>query len=153
MRGAKTSPGESKLPLLVMERILVVINAEVSAFQNDSTGTKKKKKNHCSGKAPERAGCRETASALPAALWAEAPQQWPGARPLWLCVSKQVAPRDSLLCSWIIWLNNLSFVEKQRRASLVAQEQRIHLLMQETWGLIPGPGRSHIPRSKQFCAP
>ena len=44
MRGAKTSPGESKLPLLVMERILVVINAEVSAFQNDSTGTKKKKK-------------------------------------------------------------------------------------------------------------
>ena len=44
MRGAKTSPGESNLPLLVMERILVVINAEVSAFRNDSTGSKKKKK-------------------------------------------------------------------------------------------------------------
>ena len=38
--------------------------------------------------------------------------------------------------------------------SLVAQWLRIHLLMQETLqGLIPGPGRSHVPWGKQAHVP
>ena len=38
-------------------------------------------------------------------------------------------------------------VEKQNRASLVAQWLRIHLSMQGTQGSSPGPGRTHMPHS------
>lgn len=84
MRGAKTSPGESNLPLLVMERSLVVINTEVSAFRNDSTGTKKKKITAVE-KHRKEVAVQKWPSAPPAAPRVEAPQQWPGVRLLWLC--------------------------------------------------------------------
>ena len=85
MRGAKTSPGESNLPLLAMERSLVVINTEVSAFLNDSTGTKKKKKKiPAVEKHRKEVAVQKRPSAPPAAQRVEAPQQWPGVRLLWL---------------------------------------------------------------------
>ena len=43
VRGAKTSQGEFNPSLMGMERSLLVVNAEVSSFQNDSTGTERKK--------------------------------------------------------------------------------------------------------------
>lgn len=43
MRGAKTSQGEFNPSLVGIEGSLLVVNAEVSSFQNDPTGTERKK--------------------------------------------------------------------------------------------------------------